>query len=228
MTPRCGAKNRAGKPCQQWPLHGATRCKFHGGASPRGIASASFKTGEYSKAMPQDLQKRFRAMAADSELLNLLRDVALVDARTIELFGELERPGASWPSLVAARARFEDARRRQDTQAMGVALNELLLSMDRGTAEREVWQRIFETVEARRKLIDSIHKHEVQHAELLTLAQAQVLFTGLARLVRQAFVGAMSQLTEKDEAIRLILKKALADVSEGFVALSNSGGGMVN
>jgi len=30
---RCGAKTRAGTPCQQWPLTGKTRCKLHGGRS---------------------------------------------------------------------------------------------------------------------------------------------------------------------------------------------------
>ena len=32
---RCGAKNRAGTPCRRWAVVGRTRCKLHGGGSPR-------------------------------------------------------------------------------------------------------------------------------------------------------------------------------------------------
>jgi hypothetical protein len=40
---RCGAKNRAGLPCQRWPLAGRRRCRLHGGCStgpktPEGLA----------------------------------------------------------------------------------------------------------------------------------------------------------------------------------------------
>jgi hypothetical protein len=34
--PICGAKNRAGNPCEKPPLRGKTRCKLHGGASLSG------------------------------------------------------------------------------------------------------------------------------------------------------------------------------------------------
>lgn len=33
MPNLCGAKTRAGTPCQKAPINGATRCKFHGGKS---------------------------------------------------------------------------------------------------------------------------------------------------------------------------------------------------
>lgn len=47
--PICGAKTRAGTPCKRWPLTFRSRCRLHGGASYSGIASPSFKHGQYSK-----------------------------------------------------------------------------------------------------------------------------------------------------------------------------------
>jgi hypothetical protein len=45
----CGAKKRDGTPCRRPPLHGRTRCRLHGGATPAGIASPHFKHGRRSK-----------------------------------------------------------------------------------------------------------------------------------------------------------------------------------
>jgi hypothetical protein len=45
---KCGARTRAGSPCERFPAPGRTRCKLHGGASPRGIAHPRFQHGAYS------------------------------------------------------------------------------------------------------------------------------------------------------------------------------------
>lgn len=37
----CGAKTRSGKPCQQHPIRGGTRCRMHGGSAPRALAKAN-------------------------------------------------------------------------------------------------------------------------------------------------------------------------------------------
>ena len=47
----CGAKTRAGTPCQRAPMPNG-RCDKHGGKSLRGIASPRFKHGFYSKDFP--------------------------------------------------------------------------------------------------------------------------------------------------------------------------------
>lgn len=48
-SPRCLAKTKNGSPCQRFPLRNRTRCRLHGGLTPRGAAHPSFKHGEYSK-----------------------------------------------------------------------------------------------------------------------------------------------------------------------------------
>lgn len=40
MKDRCNARTRSGGNCRRWPLAGGTRCKLHGGASPRAKAAA--------------------------------------------------------------------------------------------------------------------------------------------------------------------------------------------
>jgi glucans biosynthesis protein len=50
-APRCGAKTRAGTPCQCPAIRGRTRCRIHGGLSPgapKGDANGNFKTGYWT------------------------------------------------------------------------------------------------------------------------------------------------------------------------------------
>jgi hypothetical protein len=46
---KCGATTRDGTPCQRWTAPGRSRCRLHGGATPRGDVSPHFKHGWYSK-----------------------------------------------------------------------------------------------------------------------------------------------------------------------------------
>jgi hypothetical protein len=44
--PTCGAKTRAGHPCLNAPLTGGTRCRMHGGATPRARDAARRRVAE--------------------------------------------------------------------------------------------------------------------------------------------------------------------------------------
>ena len=53
MTKRCGAKNRAGRPCRSYPMKGKRRCRLHGGLStgaPKGSKNA-LKNGIYATGL---------------------------------------------------------------------------------------------------------------------------------------------------------------------------------
>jgi glucans biosynthesis protein len=48
---RCGAKTRAGTPCQSPAIRGRRRCRLHGGLSPgapRGLKNGNYKNGEWT------------------------------------------------------------------------------------------------------------------------------------------------------------------------------------
>jgi len=50
-APRCGAKTRAGKPCQCPAMRSRSRCRLHGGLSPgapRGAKNGNFKKGDWT------------------------------------------------------------------------------------------------------------------------------------------------------------------------------------
>jgi hypothetical protein len=50
-APRCGARSRAGTPCQAPALRGRQRCRLHGGWStgaPRGSRNGNFTEGNWT------------------------------------------------------------------------------------------------------------------------------------------------------------------------------------
>jgi hypothetical protein len=51
-APRCGAKTRAGTPCQSRAVNGKARCRMHGGAkgsgAPKGRANGSYRHGLFT------------------------------------------------------------------------------------------------------------------------------------------------------------------------------------
>lgn len=50
-APRCGARNRAGQPCQCPAIRGRMRCRLHGGLSPgapKGQANGKYTDGYFT------------------------------------------------------------------------------------------------------------------------------------------------------------------------------------
>jgi glucans biosynthesis protein len=50
-APTCGARTRAGGPCQRPPIRGRRRCRLHGGLSPgapRGARNGNFTNGDWT------------------------------------------------------------------------------------------------------------------------------------------------------------------------------------
>src|SRR5262245_53115189 len=71
--PVCGAKTRAGTPCQARPCPNG-RCRVHGGLSLAGVASPSYKHGKrsrYMRDLPRELRAGYRAALQDEELASL-------------------------------------------------------------------------------------------------------------------------------------------------------------
>jgi len=217
---RCGAKARStGHPCKSFAVRGGKRCRMHGGTSLKGIASGTYKTGEFSKVMPPSLAERFAKMSRDPELLSLGRLVAVLQSRMVEVLGEIGKRGAIWEDVFKWQDAMELAQRKGDVPAQRVALNEMISALKAGRAELQRWEEVGDLIEKVRRLIDSIKKHQVQSQQIVTLMQMQMLFSGLAKLVRKAFVGLMAQL--RDDREKEAVQRALREVSDGFVRLAH-------
>lgn len=73
-TPKCKAKNKHGKPCQAYPVKGATVCKAHGGLAPQVKAKAQKR---YKQQQQQ--AKAAKALARLGEPQHIDPTTALLD-----------------------------------------------------------------------------------------------------------------------------------------------------
>lgn len=83
----CGAKNRQGKPCQRAPMEGKTRCKLHGGATPKG-GSGRPSHGIYRKTLSEEEQALWAAIQIGS-VDDEIRMMKVMLNRAIELNAEI-------------------------------------------------------------------------------------------------------------------------------------------
>ena len=92
----CGAKTRDGDPCRNPPMSGATRCRMHGGATPRGRAAAERRLAEAEAVRHVTAFGARTDITAPEALLELVQskaaEVAYWDGRVSEL-GDDERAG---------------------------------------------------------------------------------------------------------------------------------------
>jgi hypothetical protein len=86
----CGAKTRRGTPCQN-PAMKNGRCRMHGGATPRGTDLPQFKSGRYSKSLPDKLAGRYEEALSDEERHDLRDEIALAEAKIADLLLGMKR-----------------------------------------------------------------------------------------------------------------------------------------
>ena len=147
---------------------------MHGGKTPRGPASVHWKTGRWSKFLPSRLLTHYRAAGLDPELLSLREEVALVDARIMDLLTRVDtgESGALWRDVHAAMTRFEQRQARHDVKGMTEAFTRLQHLISRGVADDATWEEIGTLMDQRRKLVESEQRRLTMAAEVLTREQA--------------------------------------------------------
>lgn len=67
-APRCGARTRAGTPCERPASHGKTRCRLHGGAAgsgaPPGERNGAYRHGRFTAEATGE-RRRLRSLLAN-------------------------------------------------------------------------------------------------------------------------------------------------------------------
>lgn len=187
-TAHCTATAKAtGERCRQPAVKGSTKCRMHGGTSPTGIGSPRFRTGRYSKEMPARLAARYGEALADSKLLELRDEIALVQSRQAELLTHLDVNLAlrHWQNARIAYGEVMAASARQDAEALQAALAVLGRALDAGSNDYAVWNEILETSEHRRRLVESEHKRLVAMQQMISTEQAMVLLARVVDTVRR-------------------------------------------
>jgi hypothetical protein len=184
---RCGAKKRNGQPCQQWPIKGRTRCRLHGGKSRMGPGAGRFIHGRYSTFLPSRLAAHYEAAAHDPELLELRCDIALTDARIIDLLQRVDsgESGQLWRHAQATMRRFTREQAQGNLDAMPRALAQVQRLITDGAADYAAWQEVDEHLEQRRRLVDSETRRLAASHDILTSEQAMTLLSQVVAAIQR-------------------------------------------
>lgn len=170
--------------CKAWALEGRTVCRHHGGRSLVGTAHPKFKHGRYSKYLPETLLPDFVAARKDKDLLLLIDEIGLVDTRLNDLVRRLDKKesGALWKSLGDAWKAYKTARDDMDAAHWLAEVGRLI---QQGVGDWAIWNDIINTIDQRRKLVESERKRLVELQQMLTADQAMLLVSTLVDSVNR-------------------------------------------
>lgn len=108
---KCSATSkRSGLECKSPAITGHQKCRMHGGSSPKGIASANFKTGRFSRYLPTAILQLYDEACKDKELTALREHIALIDALLGDRLEKIYR-GESvdfWATLQRLHKQFSE------------------------------------------------------------------------------------------------------------------------
>jgi hypothetical protein len=157
------------------------RCRMHGGASLIGAATPQYKTGRYSKALPERLRERYEASLTDEKLREFDDDLSVIDARLNDLFMQLDEGGGGeiMGEIKDAHRSFKHANADNDTQAMREALRRLDDAISRGGQEYGVWNEIRMLQEQRRKIVLADAKRLQMTNQLVSVKNVNILISAL-------------------------------------------------
>lgn len=204
---QCTAKaKQSGVQCKNEAINGTTKCRMHGGASLRGIAHPNYQGKGVSKYIPTRLLERYNEAMADSELLSVRKEIALLDARLADLLGRVDtgEAGKLWQTARAAYRDLSVAFNTKNADRIYTAMDTLDNVLGKGASDYAAWSEVQTIIEQRRRLAESERKRLVEMEQIITSEQAMVLVGALLTSVREHVKDRRSLTAIQTEFIRLM------------------------
>lgn len=179
------------EPCSFTPMKNG-RCKKHGGKTPKGIAVRHAKPDGSSHYIPPPLLEDVHRAMNDPELLNLTKDLALVEGRIEELKKRVGT-GASdkaWAALQQQWQEFNKATKESNEKKMKSAADAIQLILGTGASQAELWEEIQRWQEHRRRLMESESKRRLQMRAIVNIEEALWVPRQLGFEIRQVILEA--------------------------------------
>lgn len=180
-----GTSKRTGGRCEGWALKGKDVCYHHGGASPSGAGSATFKHGRYSTLLPKGLKDRYEETLNDDHYAELRDEVALVDSRIGDVLSRMDlgESGEGWLRLMKLWRQFEEVSEAKDTTTAGRILRMIGSVIEGGVEEYAAWASVSKLVNQRRQLAESERKRMVEEHQMISTGELLVLVSQLTDII---------------------------------------------
>jgi predicted RNA-binding Zn-ribbon protein involved in translation (DUF1610 family) len=180
--PDCGSDRHCSVPVRAK----GSACRVHGGASLKGMDSAQFIHGGYSKYWEPTWQRRYDEFMQDPDRLAVEHEMATIRTLLAQEIEELEEGGTAtqWRQ---AMAFFENARRAfeaKNYKGFAQQFAQLGLVLNDGTDRRERMAEIRRLAEQERKLVDTQRQILVDMGEFVTRGVALRILQNLLEVVK--------------------------------------------
>lgn len=185
VTP-CGAKTRNGTPCQLPPMHGKSRCKYHGGKSLSGIAAPSFVDGRHSKYMPTRLKEKYSDALNDPRITKFEDDFALIETLIADRL-ELIDTGESaklWSDTRTEADKLFKAIHNEDYGGALLSVQHIQEMAGMAMTIHEAISSLLSLFEQKRKLRDSYQRHIAQADQSVRADKAMTMAMALLQAVK--------------------------------------------
>lgn len=210
-VPQCRADSkRSGKRCRRNASKGRTVCASHGGKSLTGREHPAFKTGRYSKYLPERLLEKYHTAMESGDLTGLEQEIALIEAKTADALermttGDGAAGVTAWMDLTAAYAslRTELVRPEPDPARLRSAVVGMDHAVQRGGDEARAWREILGLIEARRRLVDTERRRLSDEDKAISIERLMVLCTAIIDVIRRN-VASREQREAMANEIRLL------------------------
>lgn len=184
---------------------GKSVCYIHGGKTPIGPALPQYQNGRYSRYLPERMLDRYHEAEADSELLALRAEVALIDSRLLDVLQRVDTGESSriWSQLRDAVTNLETAQLIEDQVAIRFAVASIKKLVNAGVADWAAWSDVRTLIQERKGLVESERKRLVEAQRMIAVDQAMSVMALLIEAVRRHVPDAVALRAITDEWSRL-------------------------
>lgn len=183
----CGAKLRGKeRHCRTKVVSSNGRCRLHGGATPKGMASPNYKHGRFSKYMPTHILDNYGTFLNDGGISTLRHEMALCDLiadEHLEAAFAVDRSAAITGAIGEIEAYLHGTIDPKDRDHLLAALAYLEAGSLAGLAA--VTGKLLPVIEQRRKLVDAETKRIAMLNQNLTPEQALMFVRALGDAIKR-------------------------------------------
>lgn len=183
------ARHRNNEQCLNYREGGTTVCRKHGA---RGIVARQTQViqdgqGRRSMRLPAKLAERYQQLIDDPDILNLSRDLALLDLRLEELTGRLEdnESVSGWRRARDAFTKLREALTKGDGGAIREELGRLGQVITGATASDSTWRDIRDVLLERRLLAETERRRLVDLHQMVTVEELMLLMNAILIVINR-------------------------------------------
>ncbi|MDP8910250.1 MAG: hypothetical protein M3N47_14310 [Chloroflexota bacterium] len=182
----CGARTKStGLPCEKAVEPGRSRCRMHGGATPRGIASPHTRHGRYSKDLPTQMLARYQVALDDPELLSVRDDAALLEARIREKLADLAGRSAlpDWRDATERAERLAENLHAWDAARIEHEVRDLVRLLTQRRNDAAAFHEVRSLMDQKARLARQEHKRLIDLQQMIPVERAMLLIQRLSAVI---------------------------------------------